>query len=85
MNTARLMTTILPMYYHFLEKESKRLKTTKRMILEQSIELYIKEQKRLQMKKEYERMSQDSTYLQEQTTMAELGMNDYTKLLTEHE
>lgn len=75
MASAQLMTNILPSYYQFLEKESKRSHKTKREIIESALKLYIKEKKKESIEKAYQAMAEDEEYLSEMNETAELGIS----------
>ncbi len=74
MAVAKLMTNILPEFYNFLEKEGSRLNKTKREIIEEALQLYIKNRKKKLIEKHYKAMFEDIVYLEELRTDAESGM-----------
>ncbi len=77
MPVAKLMTNLQPAYYSFLEKETKRSHKTKRQLIEEALDLYIRELKRQAIIKGYEGLEHDYEYHKEMKEMAELGMEYY--------
>ena len=77
MAPAKLMTNIRPAYYSFLEREAKRSRKTKRELIEEALDLYMRELKRQEIIRGYEGLEQDHEYLKEMKEMAELGMEYY--------
>lgn len=77
MAPVKLMTNILPAYYAFIEAEAKREKKTKRQVIEEAIQFYMREKKRQHLRKAYEAMANDEEYLKEQVEIAEWGMQYY--------
>ncbi len=74
---AKLMTNLLPEYFHFLKTESKRQRKTMRQILEEAIAIYKREKKKAYLIAGYEKMAQDKEFLAENLAMAEEGMSYY--------
>lgn len=77
MQSAKLMTNILPQYYSFIENEAKRSKRSKREIIEEAISIYMKELKRRKVMSQYEAMTGDEEYQNELVETANLGIEYY--------
>ena len=77
MQTAKLMTNILPQLYTFIEQEAKSSKRSKREIIEEAIFFYIKEKQKKDLFKAYEAMANDTEYKQEMQDLSEVGMDYY--------
>lgn len=60
-SVAKLMTNIEFFYFEFLENESKEKRVSKRKIIENAFDIYIKDK----MKKQYEQMWKDEEYMEE--------------------
>ena len=76
---AKLMTNIRPSYYAFLEKEVKRSHKTKRQLIEEALDLYMRELKRQAIIEAYKGMEHDEEYKKESVEMAEWGMRYFLK------
>jgi hypothetical protein len=69
--TAKLLTNIDMKYYSFIEKEATERKVTKRSVVERAIEYYMAAQKQDAIRAEYEKMGQDTEYLNEMVENAQ--------------
>jgi len=79
MPLAKLMTNILPRYYQFIEMWAKETKRSKRAIVEEALQVYMREIKREKILKQYQAMQNDEAYQKEMVEMANLGMDYYLK------
>lgn len=77
MAPVKLMTNILPAYYSFIEQVAKSENKTKREVIEEAMEFYIREKKRQKIRQAYKAMENDEEYLKEQVETAEWGMAYY--------
>ncbi|MFH0820287.1 MAG: hypothetical protein V1908_00785 [Candidatus Peregrinibacteria bacterium] len=74
MPTAKLMTNIRPSYYAFLEREVERSHKTKRQLIKEALDLYMRELKRQAIIEGYKGMEHDEEYKKEMRETAEWGM-----------
>lgn len=74
MQPAKLMTNILPQYYAFIENEAQESNRSKREIIEEAIQLYMRESKKRKIMAQYAGMAQDEEYKNELLEGANLGM-----------
>ena len=63
--SVKLLTNIDDTYYSFIENEAKIHKITKRRVVEWAIAYYMMTKKKKEIQNEYEKMGQDTEYLNE--------------------
>lgn len=81
MQTAKLMTNIMPQLYSFIEKEAKRSKRSKREVVEEAVELLMKKILKDHIMEQYASIENDIEYQNEMREMAEMGMGTYLEEL----
>jgi hypothetical protein len=62
---AKLLTNIDMVYYSFIENEAKANNITKRRVVEWAIAYYMMTKKKKEIQNAYEKMGQDTEYLNE--------------------
>ncbi|MDP3975415.1 MAG: hypothetical protein Q8P95_00705 [bacterium] len=81
MALAKLMTNLFPEYYTYIRSEAKAQKKTLRQIIEEAIQVYKREKRKEQIRRDCARMAEDVEYLKESVELAEMGMVEYAKIL----